>query len=300
MHLKLIKVFFIVSTLWLMVLAIKNHFPSAESNHSHDHTTENSKTEHSHHIDEQSQEKLDQLIEKESKSEFNKLPFVHQSTILIQSGKLNELKSLITQRPDLVSSINTPSKEDGRTLLTRASFGGSLSIIKYLVEELKADVNIADAEKITPLMEAVSSENSQVSTYLLSKGADIHATNKQGADALTMALSGSNDSLIKELLKRGSNPNHNWNQKNFSHLMLASRNGHSNSVKVLLEAGASINAVDINSNQAIHYASSEGFIDIVKILIKNGSDTNKKNLKGKNPKDLALENNFKEIAELLP
>lgn len=282
-----------------MVLAIRNHFPTTETPHKHI-----IQEAHSHNsdkkIDEKSKDELEELIQTESIKEFDKLPFIHQSTILIQSGRLNELKVLLDSNPTIKDSINTPSKEDGRTLLTRASFGGSIKIIKYIVEELNADINIADAEEITPIMEAISSENYEVSKYLLENGADIHATNKLGADALTMALSGSDELIINELLKKGANPNHQWNNKKMSHLMLASRSGHLQTVKWLLEAGAHINEQDINLNQAIHYASSEGFTAVVKVLIDKGSNKSKKNKLEKTPKALALENNFKEIADLLP
>ena len=282
-----------------MVVTIKSYFsnPEIKSTETHSHSHKQDKDQH---IDKESKDELTKLIETESMSEFDKLPFIHQSTILIQNGQLNEFKILVNKNPNIKLAINSSSKEDGRTLLTRASFGGSLAIIKYIVEDLGADINVADSEEITPIMESVSSENYEVSKYLIDSGANIHATNKLGADALTMALSGSNTLLVRDLLNKGANPNHKWNKKNMSHLMLSSRNGHFKTTQMLLAAGANINDVDNNQNTAIHYASTQGFKKIVELLIDKGSKTNKKNNLGKTAKDLARENNFKDIADLIP
>ena len=297
-HLKFFKVFFIVSTIWLVVLAIKNHFPSKDQDQQHHEHT--SKDTHKHNHEEIETDPIAKIIEEQGQDHLKDLSFTNQSAIFIQQADLTSLKKLISDNPSIKSNVDSPSKEDGRTLLTRASFGGNLSIIKYLVEELGADIEKADAEKITPLMEAVSSENLEVFEYYLSKKIDIHATNKLGADALTMAMSGSSDEMISKLLRAGANPNHSWNKKNFSHLMLSSRNGNLLTSKLLLNAGAEINARDTEGNTALHYASAEGFTSIVKLLISRGSNLESKNTKNESAGDLALENGFKEIADLLP
>jgi ankyrin repeat protein len=301
-HLKILKVFFIVSTIWLVVLTIKNHFPHNENSHSDHSHTNSSKHKHDHdHSDHKgTSDAIDEIISDHQNEENNKLSFTNRTTQLIDSRDFASFKAYINENPSIKSKINESSKEDGRTLLTRASFGGDLRFVKYLVEELGADINASDSEEITPLMEAVSSENAEVFSYYLENGADIHAKNKLGADALTMALSGHNDKIILSLLKAGANPNHQWNKKNLSHLMLASRNGNVTAAKALLEHGAKINDTDIEGNTALHYASEEGFIEIVKILLNKNADKSIKNKKKKTAKEIALENSFTEIAALLP
>ncbi|WP_127717486.1 ankyrin repeat domain-containing protein [Halobacteriovorax sp. HLS] len=303
MHLRFFKVFFIVSTLWLVVLTVKNYFfqPPTHQTHEHHHQNETSKSDHQHDHDIEVEKSIDEIIEEQAhKESYDNLPFVHKADLVLRSGSLSDFKELIQENGIDSTNVNTPSDEDGRTLLTRAAFEGKIEMIKYIIEELKAGVNIADKDQITPIMEAVSTENEDIVNYLIDQGADIHATNKLGADALTMALSGSSEHIVSRLLSKGANPNHKWNKKSFSHLMLASRNGHQMSVKLLLKAGAAVNDKDVDGNTALHYASAEGFDQIVKILLSAQASPNAKNAKGLSPKDIAAKNGFSNIEKLFP
>jgi hypothetical protein len=53
---------------------------------------------------------------------------------------------------------------------------GWLPAMKYLVEELKADVNQRDLNGMTPLHHAASRGDNEMILYLVSKGADVKAT----------------------------------------------------------------------------------------------------------------------------
>ena len=45
-------------------------------------------------------------------------------------------------------------------------------------------------------------------------------------------------------------------------------------MKVLLENGADVNAVEQNKATALHYAAATGYADIAKVLLLNGADVN--------------------------
>jgi ankyrin repeat protein len=57
--------------------------------------------------------------------------------------------------------------------LPPAAPNGWLPAVKYLVEELHADVNIRDAAGYTPLHHAASRGDNEMVKYLVSKGADV-------------------------------------------------------------------------------------------------------------------------------
>jgi ankyrin repeat protein len=65
--------------------------------------------------------------------------------------------------------------------------GGMLAAVKYLVEELHADVNAADADGNTPLHNAASRGDNEMVLYLVSKGADVMAVNRAGLTTVDMA-----------------------------------------------------------------------------------------------------------------
>jgi ankyrin repeat protein len=64
---------------------------------------------------------------------------------------------------------------------------GMLAAVKYLVEELHADVNEADADGNTPLLNAASRGDNAMILYLVSRGADVKAVNRRGQTAPDLA-----------------------------------------------------------------------------------------------------------------
>ena len=67
--------------------------------------------------------------------------------------------------------------------------GGWLPAVKYLVEELGADVNARDLDARTPLHNAASRGDNEVILYLIERGADVHAVTRLGQTTVDMANS---------------------------------------------------------------------------------------------------------------
>ena len=64
---------------------------------------------------------------------------------------------------------------------------GWMPAVKYLVEELGADVNAVDHEGNTALHNASSRGDIEMILYLVSKGADVKAVNREGQTTADMA-----------------------------------------------------------------------------------------------------------------
>jgi ankyrin repeat protein len=65
--------------------------------------------------------------------------------------------------------------------------GGMLAAVKYLVEELHADVNAGDHEGNTALHHAAARGDDEMILYLVSQGADVKAVNREGKSTADMA-----------------------------------------------------------------------------------------------------------------
>jgi ankyrin repeat protein len=64
---------------------------------------------------------------------------------------------------------------------------GMLAAVKYMVEELHADVNQRDHEGNTVLHQAATRGDNEMIEYLVSKGADVKAVNREGQTTVDMA-----------------------------------------------------------------------------------------------------------------
>ena len=65
--------------------------------------------------------------------------------------------------------------------------GGMLAAVKYLIEELHADVNARDHEGNTALHHAAARGDVEMIQYLVSKGADVKAVTREGKTTADMA-----------------------------------------------------------------------------------------------------------------
>jgi ankyrin repeat protein len=90
---------------------------------------------------------------------------------------------------------------------------GWLAAVKYLVEELGADVNARDSNGYTPLHNAAARGDNELILYLVSKGADVKAVSRRGQTTADMANGPVSrispyPSTIALLEKLGSKNNH--------------------------------------------------------------------------------------------
>jgi ankyrin repeat protein len=65
--------------------------------------------------------------------------------------------------------------------------GGMLAAVKFLVEELHADVNVKDHDGNTAIHNAAARGDNEMILYLVSKGADVKQVNREGKTTVDMA-----------------------------------------------------------------------------------------------------------------
>ncbi len=89
--------------------------------------------------------------------------------------------------PPLVAAAGSGYGEGFAANSHRFAPGGMLAAVKYLLEELHADVNAADHEGNTALHNAAARGDVEMIQYLVSKGANVKAVNREGKTTADMA-----------------------------------------------------------------------------------------------------------------
>jgi ankyrin repeat protein len=89
--------------------------------------------------------------------------------------------------PPLVAAAGSGYGEGFAANSHRFAPGGMLAAVKYLVEELHTDVNAKDHEGNTALHNAAARGDLEMIQYLVSKGADVKAVNREGKTTADMA-----------------------------------------------------------------------------------------------------------------
>ncbi len=82
-------------------------------------------------------------------------------------------------------------------------------------------------------------------------------------------------------------------------LLIAVNKADFNSINLLLNRGASVNASTVDGVTPLMYASENGNLELVRLLIERGADINKKPVNGATALIVAAKQNFYDIAETL-
>jgi ankyrin repeat protein len=137
----------------------------------------------------------------------------------VKENNIKLIKSLIKKGTD----VNVADYE-GNTALIEASYRNNLKIVKYLVEN-GADVNKVNKNERTSLIYAIENNNKNMVNYLVEHNADV---NDQDIPPLLVAIEVGDLELVKILVQNGADIDEEI-------LLLANEMGNKTIIKYLFE-----------------------------------------------------------------
>ena len=135
------------------------------------------------------------------------------------------------------------------------------------------DIEVKDANNITPLIQSLIQGNYEAASFLIEKGADINSEHL-GLPAISIAIQLGHNRIVKCFLKHDHLKLEARSYQGETPLMLAAFHGNEELVKCLLEKGADINAEMRQGYTALTAAVSKGHTSIVKYLLENDANPN--------------------------
>lgn len=175
--------------------------------------------------------------------------------------------------------------------LSSAIQSGDIATVQRLLTE-GADPEGAGEKGPTPLAIAAAFNRLEMVQLLLDGGADVNARN--GAAVFAGAYC-PNPKALELMLEREADPNvsttvdrgNGASTSGYTALMRATRLGRSENVRLLLEAGARVDAADGDGRTALHHAAAAGEVEVAAALIGAGADANAGDDGGATPLHLA-------------
>jgi uncharacterized protein len=189
----------------------------------------------------------------------------------------------------------------GVTPLYLACVNGSAPMIAKLLDA-GADANSATTEGETALMTVARTGNVEAAKVLLAHGADVNSKEQwRQQTPLMWAVAESHPDMAQELIAHGADVNArqvewHWERQvtkeprekwmplgGLTPLHFAARQGCVDCARVLLKAGADVNAVDPNNMTPMVMALINGHYDFAAFLIDQGADPNIADETGRTP-----------------
>ncbi|PYS87311.1 MAG: hypothetical protein DMF62_12850 [Acidobacteria bacterium] len=219
-------------------------------------------------------------------------------TALIASAKYERVEfvdELIRAKADLDKQNST-----GWNALMWAAQRGNVQIVKILVDA-GSKIDEQNKDGCTAFLLASRDGNLETINYLINAGADMGHKNNKGDTALLLAAEGSKPAILERLLKLGFDPN-SFGSGNFSAIAKAARSPEA--LKVLLAGGAKIDlqietGVGVRSTTALEMAVVNGWTESVEVLISAGANPNLSRTGKISPLRIAINRGDKEMIELL-
>lgn len=166
--------------------------------------------------------------------------------------------------------------EEGFTPTHHACLIGSSEIVIALIE-LECDVNAKDKKGMTPLHLAAWSGKVEVARLLLEAGAEVNSCSQNGDTPLILACQHGNSDVADVLLDRNCSTM-TVNNNGEAALDLACRFGHVHVVELLLNTKEVRSALATGAvrktDPPLHAASKTGHVEIVRMLLEADADIN--------------------------
>ena len=185
---------------------------------------------------------------------------------------------------DAGASVTTTDSA-GDTLLMAAVRAGNPDAVQLLLER-GAPVNAAEPQTAhTALMWAVSRNDAAVMKLLIAKGATIDAATRVGQKPAARPPGTGGGSHGVGIVRSGVPPQGEQQPTpgGMTPLLLASRDGHLDAARLLVEVGADVNQVDPNGMTPLLMALTNGQIDVAKFLLDHGADPTRADWWGRQP-----------------
>jgi len=166
--------------------------------------------------------------------------------------------------------------------LNEAVRRGRIEVVRHAIAE-GTDLNqLSPQDSMTPLMVAAEQGWAEIVALLLQSGADVNVRDRDSHTALTHAVAGKKSETVRQLIAAGAELNvvgtcFPYNTP----LMFAAMSGRGSLAKLLVEAGADVDAADPHGNTALMKACQAGKPKTVRCLLRLGADPNRVNEGGR-------------------
>jgi ankyrin repeat protein len=206
-----------------------------------------------------------------------------------ENGHLEVVQRLLKAQAEVMATgmgLSTP--------LHVAAKNGHDAVVKVLLDA-KADANKLESEGKSPLHLASEHGRMGVVELLLSAGANVALKDNWGYTALHMAVQGT----FLYAWKMPHIPGEEQQSRNILELGWAICQDRPRIVKLLLSAGATLEARTRDGDSPLHCSARRGWREVVNTLLEAKPDVAAKNLKGETPLHIACMSRHPDVVKLL-
>lgn len=222
---------------------------------------------------------------------FRKMTLLHMACI---KGNV-DIAHFILSNGAIVDAIN----DIGQTPLHLACIYGHSELVKLLTLTYKANIDIQDDQRCSPLLYACQNGHLGMVKFLINMGASIEVCDRYKNTPLHLACSGKHTEIIELLVYHRRKLVKQNNSQDMTPLHIACQTGDLSIVKYLVNNGANISALTGDYSTPLHIACNNGHLNIVKYLIAVGAEVEMPDINGWTPLFQSCNKGHEDVVEFL-
>ncbi|XP_016372158.1 ankyrin repeat and SOCS box protein 2-like isoform X2 [Sinocyclocheilus rhinocerous] len=203
------------------------------------------------------------------------------------------IKILLRVQPGIINQCTLKEQ----TALMIAVVREHLACVECLLEN-RADPDIINKERETPLYKACEKESPAMVAMLLNYGASVNKSCIQGWTALHESVCRNNVEICEMLVKAGAKVSMP-NMYGITPIFVAAQSGKVDALCMLLKNGADLNSQAADGATSLYEACKNGHENIVKFLLSQNADANKPGKTGQLPIHIAAQRGNDSIISML-
>ncbi|XP_055599772.1 serine/threonine-protein phosphatase 6 regulatory ankyrin repeat subunit B isoform X4 [Uranotaenia lowii] len=214
-----------------------------------------------------------------------------------EHGYLQVCDALITNK----AFINSKSRV-GRTALHLAAMNGYTELVKFLIRDHNAVVDILTLRKQTPLHLAAASGQMNVCKLLLELGANIDATDDVGQKPIHVAAQNNYSEVAKLFLQQHPNLVMATSKDGNTCAHIAAMQGSVRVIEELMKFdrnGVISTRNKLTDSTPLQLAAEGGHADVVKVLVRAGASCTDENKSGFTAVHMAAKNGHGQVLEVM-
>ncbi|MBI4699077.1 MAG: ankyrin repeat domain-containing protein [Nitrospirae bacterium] len=206
------------------------------------------------------------------------LPFISSEGILATALRgqpfsvvVNGVREYIQPDKGYIISNNMPLQGE---IITKSALEYAQSEGKTYIVKLLENQPIDATKKLAAIFDSLTANDLSQIRDLIDAGADVNITADNGATPLFRASYNGYTEIVKLLLAAGAEVNAVRKDNGATPLLFATQQGHAEVVKLLLEANAGVNDASKDGRTPLLIASQKGHEEVVKLLLAAKADVN--------------------------
>lgn len=208
---------------------------------------------------------------------------------LIRKGKTAEVAAAVEEDQSLVECRDA----QGVSALLWSVYSGQPAIRDFLLTRL-AELDVFEASAV--------GDCQRLKSLLKQDAVWVHQTSVDGWAPLHLAAAFGGPKATALLLEHGAHV-HRYSRNPMRNQALhacIALSGDQETVRLLIDQGADLNAAQVGGYTPLHQAAAAGRLELVLLLLSAGADPDKLCDHGKRPRDYAQERGHREVVEALP